>query len=485
MRIVLASAEVAPFAKTGGLGDVAASLARYLHAAGHDVRLFLPLYGNLRVGRDTLVPVEFAQGFPLHMGGREYTLSLYTAPLPGTDTWVYFLSCPPLYARKSIYCMDGDEHLRFGVLSAGALVACQRMGFAPDVVHANDWHTALMPLFLRTHFGWDRLFANTKTVLTLHNLGYQGMFPASILSDLGLRDHAQLLEHQDLAAGRVGFMKTGILYADAVTAVSETYAREIQTSEHGFGLDGLLRARARSVVGITNGVDYDVWSPEHDAFLPQTYSAADLSGKAVCKADLLTSLDLDPVAPADQGGAPVFGIVSRLTKQKGFELGYEVLPRVLGRRDMRLVVLGSGDPNIAGFFEELERAFPRKVRFVNRYDDALAHRIEAGADVFLMPSFFEPCGLNQMYSLRYGTIPVVRRTGGLADTVKLWDPDTHEGTGFVFDHFTSAGFGWAVNAALDVWQDRAAWSRLQQNAMAEDNSWERQVQKYVALYRSL
>jgi starch synthase len=368
------------------------------------------------------------------------------------------------------------------VLSAGALAACQRMGFAPAILHANDWHTALLPLFLRTHFGWDELFKNTKTVLTLHNLGYQGMFPSSILPDLGLDEHAQLLEHHDLAAGRVGFMKTGILYANAVTAVSETYAREIQTEEHGFGLDGLLRARSASIHGITNGVDYDVWSPEIDALIPQTYSASDLSGKTVCKNELLSQLNL---APVSETSGPVFGIVSRLTKQKGFELGYEVLPRVMGRQDVRLVVLGSGDPTIAGFFEQMARAFPQKVAFVNRYDDALAHRIEAGADVFLMPSFFEPCGLNQMYSLKYGTIPIVRRVGGLADTVDLWDPETRTGTGISFDHFTSAGFGWAVDAAVELWKDQAAWRQLQQNAMAADFSWGKQVEQYVALYRSL
>jgi len=480
LRILMASAEVAPFAKTGGLGDVAAALARALGAAGHDVRLFLPLYGSLREGRDTLVPVEFLQGVPVHLGGREYTVSVFTAPIPGSSQWVYFVSCPPLYARKSIYCMDGDEHLRFGLLSVAALTACQRMGFAPDIVHANDWHTALMPLFLRTHFGWDRLFERTRTVLTLHNLAYQGTFPSAILPDLGLQDHVGLLEMQDLQAGRFGFLKTGILYANAVTAVSETYAREIQTPEHGFGLDGLLRARSASVHGITNGVDYEEWSPETDRFIPHHFSAADLAGKAANKKHLLETLEL----PHD-ARAPLIGIVSRLTRQKGFELGYDVLPRLLAQRDVRLVVLGSGDPEIARFFAGLQRSFPRKACFVNRYDNEAAHLIEAGSDLFLMPSLFEPCGLNQMYSLRYGTLPIVRKTGGLADTVKLWNPETGAGTGFVFEHFTTAGLAWALDVALETWQDRAAWARLQQNAMAEDYSWQKQVQKYLTLYRSL
>ncbi len=480
LRVALASAEVAPFAKTGGLGDVTSALARYLGEAGHEVRLFLPLYGNLREGRDTLIPVEFLQGFPLHLGGREYTLSVYTAPLPGSQQWVYFISCPALYARKAIYCMDGDEHLRFGVLTAGALAACQRMGFAPDVFHSHDWHTALAPLYLKTLFAWDKLFANTRTVLTLHNLAFQGLFPSSVLGDLGLADFTNLFERQDLAAGAIGFLKTGILYANAVTAVSETYSREIQTPQHGFGLDGFLRARKATVHGIANGVDYEEWSPERDRFIPHAFSADDLTGKAANKKHLLETLNLDATETA-----PLIGVVSRLTKQKGFELTYKVLPGILAEKDVRLVVLGSGDKNIARFFTGLQRAFPKKVCFINRYDNEAAHLIEAGADIFLMPSLFEPCGLNQMYSLRYGTIPIVRKTGGLADTVKLWDPETREGTGFVFEHFTTAGFEWALDAALTTFADPEAWAQLQQNAMNEDFSWERQIKKYESLYNSL
>lgn len=480
MRVAITSAEVAPFAKTGGLGDVAASLGRYLHEHGHDVRMFVPLYGNLRTGRDTLVPVEFLQGIPIWLGKREFTVSVYTAPLPGTSFWVHFISCPSLFARRSIYCMDGDEHMRFGLLSIAALVACQRMAFAPDVVHVHDWHTALTPLYLRTHFAWDELFADTKTVLTLHNLAYQGYFPADVLPDLGLQEFAGQFEMQDLAAGRVGFMKTGILYADAVTAVSETYAREIRRPEHGLGLDGLLRARAASVHGITNGVDYSVWSPENDELIPHRFSADKLAGKAKCKKHLVETLGMKYDAKA-----PLVGVVTRLTKQKGFELTVDALPIMLRDSPAQLIVLGSGEPSLEEFFTALERRFPEKVRFLNRYDNEAAHLIEAGADMFLMPSLFEPCGLNQMYSLRYGTVPIVRRTGGLADTVEPYDPKTGRGTGFVFDHFTKAGFSWALDQAFSVWKDKKAWRRLQQNGMAQDFSWDRQVAKYVALYESL
>ena len=480
MRVALMSAEVAPFAKTGGLGDVAASLGRYLHERGDDVRLFLPLYSNLRTGRESLVPVEFLQGIPVRLGPREFTVSVYTAPLPGTSFWVHFVSCPPLYAGRSIYCMDGDEHLRFGLLTVAALAVCQRMAFAPDVVHVHDWHTALAPLYLRTHFAWDRLFERTKSVLTLHNLAYQGVFPAEVLPELGLGDFADKLEMRDLQAGRVGFMKTGILYADAVTAVSETYAREILRPEHGLGLDGLLRARSGSVHGIVNGIDPSVWSPEHDNLIPHRFSADDLSGKAKCKRHLVESLGMTYDA-----SAPLVGVVSRLTRQKGLELTYDALPVMLRDSPAQLVVLGSGDPTIEQFFKTLERRFPKKARFLNRYDNEAAHLIEAGADMFLMPSLFEPCGLNQMYSLRYGTVPIVRRTGGLADTVEPYDPATGTGTGFVFDHFTKAGFSWALDQAFTVWKDRRAWHRLQKNGMVKDFGWARQIEKYAELYGGL
>ncbi len=480
LRICQVSAEYTPFAKTGGLGDVCAALARYLHAHGHDVRPFLPLYGRIeRTGR-SFVPVSFLQDVPLRMGPREFTFSVYACTPPDARVPVYFVSCPPLYGRDAIYSGEGDEHLRFAFLTRAALESCQRMGFTPDVLHVHDWHTALGPLYVRTLYSWDRLFAGTKTVLTLHNLAYQGRCGASAVAEVGLAGVASLLHQEHLAQGWFGFLETGLLYADAVTAVSRTYAREILTPELGMGLDGLLRARRASVHGIVNGVDYDVWSPEKDALIPQRFSASDLAGKARCKAELLQRVGL----PADPA-TPVVGVVSRLTAQKGFDLCEGVLPEFLAKGALRLVVLGSGDPGIASFFEALTRAFPRHAAYAKRFDDPLAHLIEAGSDLFLMPSRFEPCGLNQMYSLRYGTIPIVRRTGGLADTVELWDPDTQRGTGIVFDHYTAEGLRWALRSGLELYRDKRAWARLQQNAMAQDFSWDRQVEEYVRLYRSL
>jgi starch synthase len=476
----MVSSELAPFAKTGGLGDVAGALPRYLDAAGHHVRPFLPLYGSIDQGGLRFSPVTFAQDVPLRMGGRNLAFTLYTAPLPGGGPEVYFVSCPALYAGRGIYAADGDEHLRFAFLAAAAIESCQRMGWSPQVFHGHDWHAALLPLLLKTVYGWDSLFHGTRTVLTIHNLGYQGVFPASALRDVGLVGAEEHHDREDLRQGRFGFLKTGLLHADAVTAVSRTYAKEIQGEELGMGLDPWLRARRRSVTGIVNGIDTRVWSPETDDLLPARYSAQDLSGKAACRDALLDAFDL---APAPEG--PVLGVVSRLPAQKGFDLLFETLPPILEREDCRLAVLGSGEERYAEFFGGMQRRFPGKACYRSGYDERGAHLVEAGSDVFLMPSRFEPCGLNQMYSQRYGTVPVVRKTGGLADTVKQFDPRANEGTGFVFDHFTPTGMRWALDVALRTWKDRDAWAGLVRRGMAEDFSWERRIGEYVALYEGL
>jgi starch synthase len=480
LRIAQACAELAPFAKTGGLGDVAAALARHLHRAGHDVRPFVPLYASLAPGDRPFAPVDFLQDVPLRMGGRTLAFSVFTTTIPGSDCAAYFVACPALYGRPGVYSADPDEHVRQAFLSRAAIECCQRMGFAPDVFHVHDWHTALVPLYLKTLYAWDRLFHGTRTVLTLHNLAYQGRVGAGALADVGLEEHASRLHQEHLAEGWFGFLETGLLHADAVTAVSETYAREIQTPEHGFGLDGLLRARARSVVGIVNGIDTDLWAPASDPLIPHPYAADDLSGKAACKAWLLSHVGL-----AATPDPPVVGVVSRLTAQKGFELAFDLLPALLWEGRIRLVGVGSGAPGYESFFRELTRRFPAAAAFHVGYDEALAHQIEAGADLFLMPSRFEPCGLNQMYSLRYGTAPVVHRTGGLADTVEPFDVAKGTGTGFVFEHFTRQGLAWAMEAALALWPRKEAWARMVRNGMAKDFSWERQVQRYLALYRAV
>ena len=477
MNILYVASEVAPFAKTGGLADVSAALPRYLKRAGHDIRVFMPFYGSIP---PELAKLEIAhRDIDIRLGMRRYHVSIVAAERPGEPT-VYLVHCPPLYHRAGIYTSDSDEHCRFLVLCRAALETCQRMQFSPDIVHCNDWQTGLLPLTLETRYAWDRLFKPTKHLLTIHNLNYQGIFGAEILGDTGLSESAHLLHQDQLRAGRINFLLHGILYANGVSTVSPTYAREIQTPEHGAELDGFLRARSSSVIGILNGVDYDEWSPERDKLIPHRFSAADLSGKARDKQALLARMSLPLVE-----GVPVIGIVSRLAGQKGFALLDDVLPAMLRRYRFQLCVLGSGERRFEQMFTQLANTFPRQVAFHRGFSNELAHLIEAGSDMFLMPSRYEPCGLNQMYSLRYGTVPIVHRTGGLADTVKAWHANPHAGTGIVFDHHDARGVAWAIEAALDIYADRAAWQKLVANGMAEDFSWDVQGKHYEELYRRL
>jgi starch synthase len=477
MNVLFVSSEVAPFAKTGGLGDVGAALPRHLSALGHDVRVFVPMYSKVFAPGRTFEEVIPEMQFTL--GPHLVRASIFTARLPGSKCPVYFVRVPSLYDRPSIYGDGPDEHLRFAVLCWAALKACQFLQFSPDIAHVNDWQAALIPVLLRSLFAWDQLFARTRTVLTIHNLGHQGTFDARVLPETGLLPARDLLHQDELNAGRLSFLATGILHANAITTVSPTYAREIQTPEHGVGLDALLRSRRDVLFGILNGIDEEEWDPETDLHLAHHYSAADPSGKAQCKADLLDAVQLR--GPRDP---PLLGIVSRLAWQKGFDLCIPVLPALLRRRFFRLVVLGTGEAKYMQFFTQLARSFPAQVAFLGAFDERRAHQIEAGADMFLMPSRYEPCGLNQMYSLRYGTPPIVHKTGGLADTVQQFDG--HHGNGFVFEHFDEAGLAWALTRALDTFDESSRrWALCQRNGMHAPFGWAHRIGAYVSLYEQL
>lgn len=480
VRVCLLASELVPFAKTGGLGDVCGALAAALHRAGHDVRPFVPFYSQIDTRGASFHPVSFARDVPLDMVPGIRAFTVYTTELPGTNLPVYLIDCPELFHRRSIYTSGADEGLRFAFFTRAVLETCQRMGWGPDVFHANDWPTALLPVYLRTLYAWDELFAASKTLLTIHNIGYQGVFGAGVLAALGLEESRALFDQEDLAADRVSFLKTGILYAGALSTVSRTHAREIASEAYGMGLDSLLRARGHQLVGIVNGIDPAVWNPARDPHLPYPYSAEDLSGKAKNKRYLLDGMGL-----AAEDGVPVLAVVSRLMEQKGLELLGEVLPELLARRDLRVVVLGTGEARYEELFQRLQDGHPGRVVFYRGYNERLAHLVEAGADLFVMPSRYEPCGLNQMYSQIYGTPPVVRRTGGLADTVTAYNPATGEGTGFVFEHFSAGGLRWALDLALDTYGDRKAWLRLMRNGMAQDFSWDTRIEEYIALYRGL
>jgi starch synthase len=480
LRICLASSEVVPFAKSGGLADVSAALSDELHRAGHDVRVFMPMYRSVAEGDWELRPHPRLQDLRVTLGERTFWFSVSTARAPRSEVEVHFVRCPELFDRDGLYTQDADEHLRFALFSRAVLESCQHLGWAPDVVHANDWHTGLLPLYVKTLYAWDRIFQATRTVLTIHNIGYQGVFDAAVVPELGLEEERRYLHQEDLEDGRVSFLKTGVLYADVVTAVSETYAREIQTPAFGMGMEELLSTRSDHLVGIVNGIDAGEWDPATDKLLPHRYDADDLSGKARNRANLLASFSLDP----DPAG-PVLGVVSRLTFQKGFELLQGVLPKIIEEHDVRLVAIGTGEDRYQDWFQELRDRFPTRVAFFRGYSEELAHRVEAGADCFLMPSRWEPCGLNQMYSLRYGTAPIVRRTGGLADTVEDHRPGSDTGTGFVFDAFEPAALDEALRRALEAFADPGGWRALVRRGMARDFSWVHQAQHYVELYERL
>lgn len=480
LKICLTASELAPLAKTGGLADVTAALASFLHRSGHDVRLLMPFYSSIKTENLSVVPVDFLQDIPISIGDSHGHYSIDTAYVPNLELPIFLLRCPELYDQDGLYSGGPDEHKRFILLARASIEMCQRMGFAPDVFSCHDWHAALIPLYLKSIYAWDNLFAKSRSVLTIHNIGYQGIFSADISKDLDLAGSENLLHQDDLSAGRINFLKTGILYANLLTTVSPTYAREIQGGEYGMGLENLLRDRSDALFGILNGVDENDWNPANDPLIPKHFSIENIRGKQSCKLALLKELGLPFVA-----GRPLIGIVSRLVEQKGFDLMQEVLPGLLRHRDFTLTILGNGEPRYENFFRELQRVYSDRVHFYKGYNNKLAHWIEAASDMFLMPSRYEPCGLNQMYSLKYGTVPIVRETGGLADSVQLFDPATGTGTGIVFRDYNPQGLDWAMNTALDLYANKVMWRKVRKNGMAMDFSWERQGALYVELFESL
>jgi len=461
---------------------VAGALTKYLHAAGHDVRLFTPGYASIDRAAFDAEPLAGLTQLPLAVGPHTYVFSVLRAHLPGGAP-AYLIDCPALYARTALYTADADEHVRFLAFTRAALIACQRMNWAPQVFHCNDWHTAFAPLFLRTLLRDEPLFATARSLLTIHNIGYQGTFAATQRADLDLSPaDGQLLYQPDLVLGHINALRHGILYADAINTVSPTHAREICSDQYGMGLQDSLRLRAAqgALSGILNGVDYDDWDPRRDRYLPAHYDETSLKVKLQLKSAFLERHQLN--APR---GVPLVGLVSRLAEQKGIELIFKALPAVLNTRPLCFAALGSGEPQYEEFFAALVREFPGRVAFHCGYDEELAHWIEAASDLFVMPSRYEPCGLNQMYSLRYGTVPVVRRTGGLADSVEQYERTSGRGTGVVFNDFDVPALTWALNTALDLYAQPQHWRRMVTNGMQRDFSWQHQGAQYLELYRQL
>jgi starch synthase len=480
LTVCLLASEAAPLSKTGGLADVSAALTKYLHATGHDVRLFTPLYKSIDRAKFNARPLQTLQNFEVPVGSHRFTFSALTTHLPGSAAPVYLLDCPALFERATLYTTDPDEHLRFLAFTRAVFIVCQRLQWSPRIMHCNDWHTAFTPLFLKALYDTDPLFKNTRSLLTIHNIGYQGIFSSTAIADVDLGPKSYLLHQDDLRAGKINPLRHGIMYADAITTVSPTHAREICTNAYGMGLQDTLRARGGALTGILNGVDYDEWDPRRDRHLPQHYDPDHLQIKAELKREFIGRMGFN-IAPE----VPLGGIVSRLAQQKGIELMFDSLPQILSWREFALVVLGSGESQYEEFFAQLQADFPGRVVFRQGYDDPLSHWIEAACDLFLMPSLYEPCGLNQMYSLRYGTVPVVRKTGGLADSVEHYNPDTGVGTGIVFNDFNAEALEWGVNTALDLYAAPTHWQRLVRNGMRRDFSWHKQGGMYVELYERL
>jgi starch synthase len=450
------------------LADVLAALPSALNAAGDTAGVVIPRYGSI----DLKTSRRVYDRLPVFLDTARYDTAIYQAPEAFP---LYLVDCPPLFDRPGFYGEAGldypDNHIRFAVFARAALSVARYL-FQADILHCHDWQAGLVPAYLRTTFATDPTFAGVKTLFTIHNLGYQGLFPKGAMADAAL-DPALFRPDAMEFFGRFSYIKGGIALADALGTVSPTYAREIQTAEYGFGLDGALQARADVLSGILNGVDYTEWSPELDPLLPVNYSADDLGGKRACKQRLVDEFGL----PAEAMDAPLIGMVSRFTRQKGTDILAEVAAEIVAEGSY-LVALGTGDPEYEAFFLDMQAANPGKIAVRIGFDNPLAHLIEGGSDLFLMPSRYEPCGLNQMYSLRYGTVPVVRATGGLNDTID-------EDTGFKFTDYSGPALLDAVRAAVRVFRESGPWQELMRRGMRKDFSWKASAVAYAGLYRRL
>jgi starch synthase len=478
MKIAFLASEVIPYAKTGGLADVAGALPKYLNKLGADARLFMPLYREVRKKG---LPLETVlDHVEVDLGGRKTAFGVKAHS--GNGFPVYFIEKDEYFDRDFLYGTAAgdypDNGERFGFFSLAALETIKRLGFAPDVLHCHDWQSAVALAFLKTIRARDAFFAGTRSLFTIHNLAYQGLFGKDVLGKIGLPESLFNMNGLEFW-GKVNFLKAGILYSTAVSTVSPTYSREIQTPEFGCGLDGLLRSRSRVLFGLLNGVDYAAWDPTTDTLLPARYKASDLTGKRVCKAELLKMFGLT-------GGAetPVVGIVSRLAGQKGLDIVCDALPSLFAL-GVRLIILGTGEAKIQDNLLEARKVFPTQLGLKIAFDERIAHTIYAGSDLFLIPSRYEPCGLTQMYSLRYGTVPVVRATGGLDDSIREFDPAERTGNGFKFKEASPDALVGAVRKALAAFGRPRDWQALVGNAFNSDFSWEKAAREYMDLFRKL
>jgi starch synthase len=472
MKLLIAASEARPYVKTGGLADVTGALLEEYGRMGMEAYLVLPLYRSVKQSFDA---GDTGLKITVPVGDRQYSGRIFS-----NDSSAFFLECEDFFDRNELYgTPEGDYRdnaARFVFFDRALLEACRILGLKPDVIHCNDWQTGLVPVYLKTLYG-DEHFKRTATVITIHNLGYQGLFEASQFNLTGLPPEWFNPEGLEFY-GKVNFLKAGIVGADIVTTVSDTYAREILTAEYGFGLDGVLRKRSADLFGVRNGIDTSEWDPENDGAIPARYNVTDLSGKSVCRHELLRECSLG----RSDSDFPLVAMLGRLSTQKGVDMVLQSAGEILSM-GAKLIMLGKGDGHFERRVAALGEAYKGKVYVKIGYDEAFAHRIYAGSDFLLMPSQYEPCGLSQLIAMRYGTIPVARRTGGLADTVTDWDPVRESGTGFLFGEYSAAAMTECLRRAFSVYADRRKWRSIISHAMNEDFSWKNSAARYVGLYR--
>jgi len=472
MRVALLSSEVVPFAKTGGLADVAGALPKALSKQGVDARVILPLYQQID---RKLIDRPVVENVPVQWRGQIRSTPVYASDVAGAQA--YLIDAPEYFATPSIYGHPND-HERFAFFSRAALALIKQLDWQPDIVHGNDWPCGFAMIELRARRRYEDFFRNTRTLFSIHNLAYQGTFDPGDLWWLGFGEAPD--KDDFIFKGVASALKAGLIAADALSTVSRRYAEEIQTLEHGSGLHWLLRARRDRLAGITNGVDYELWNPETDPHIVANFSAQDLSGKRECKRDLLRRFGL----PEDMD-RPIIAIISRLVSQKGYDLIRQIAASILQTGSF-FIALGAGAKEYEDFLQSWHDSARTRVGIYKGYaGEPLAHQIEAGADMFLMPSYYEPCGLNQMYSMRYGTVPIVRATGGLDDTVENFDASRGTGTGFRFHEYNAGALLEKIREALYFYSKPDLWQKMQLNGMSMDNSWEAAAQKYVALYQKI
>jgi len=487
IKVAMVAAECVPYAKTGGLGDVIGALPIQLEKIGVEVTILLPRHRTIDLGKFGFEPVDLGHETLAPFGSENLSYDIHTSRLPGTSIKVFLIGNDRFFDRDGIYVDPltrkdyPDQADRWIFFDRAVMEFLRRAMPNVDVIHCHDHQTALIPAYLRRFYRRDGVFSNTRTVYTIHNLGYQGLFPREVMWRAGFDDAEFYPTSVFEFYGVFNFMKVGISYADVVSTVSPTYAREIQESkEYGYGLEGVLRDRSRDLMGILNGIDDEVWNPASDPIIPARFDFANLAGKLDNKKALLRAFGLDD----SQTEWPLLAMISRIDVQKGFDLLVTVLDYLLSK-DLHFVLLGTGNKETEAYLQTVVDRHRSKAAIRFAFENQLAHLTEAGADIFLMPSKYEPCGLNQMYSLRYGTVPVVRATGGLMDTVSEFDPASGEGTGFLFNDYDPEHFRSALDRALVLWPDRRLWTRLMQNGMKQDFSWKVSARRYKEVYQQL